>query len=175
MNNEFLYGAIIILAGIIIYLFTRKNGVNAMQKELGNTVKHTNTRQQQDTLPLRLQAYERLTLLADRIAIPHLIQRLANSALSAKLQQQDMVQNIRQEFEHNITQQIYVSRKAWNAVNHLKEQNIMLLHQIAGKLPETANGLEYCQALLEHLSQNPAASLYENVSEILAEEAQMLM
>lgn len=169
MNNELLYILLVVLIGIIIYFLLSRRAKNMV------TTKQEPYKDPQHSLPLRLQAYERLTLLSDRMAIPNLVQRMVNSNMSAKLLQQEMVQNIRQEFEHNITQQIYVSRNAWNAVTHLKEQNIMLLHQIAGKMPETANGLMYCQTVLEHLANHPEASLYESTTEMLASEAQKLM
>ena len=76
------------------------------------------------TQPLQLQAYERLILLADRIALPHVIGRSNQPGMGLKDMQYLLVNTIRQEYEHNITQQIYVSPEAWEAVKNLKEQNI---------------------------------------------------
>ncbi|MFX8071243.1 hypothetical protein ABTK88_19155, partial [Acinetobacter baumannii] len=73
---------------------------------------------------LQLQAYERLTLLVDRITLPNLISRLNNPDFSAQEMQVLLTQTIKQEFDYNITQQIYVSAESWEAVKNLKEQNM---------------------------------------------------
>lgn len=124
---------------------------------------------------LRLQAYERLVLLADRISLPNLISRLNQGGLSAKEMQLLLVHTIRQEFEHNITQQIYVSAEGWEAVRNLKEQNLLIINQVSSFLPETASGADLNKALLEVLVQNPQASLHNIVSEALSYEARKLI
>ena len=87
-----------------------------------------------DTKILKLQAYERLILLANRIAVPGLISRLqndgkSNSTLSATDQQLLLVSTIKEEFEHNVTQQLYVSKTAWDAVTNFKEKNILFFNK----------------------------------------------
>ena len=72
--------------------------------------------------PLQLQAYERLVMLSERIALPNLISRVNQPGLSAKEMQLLLLENIKQEYEYNMTQQIYVSPVAWEAVKNLKEQ-----------------------------------------------------
>ena len=84
---------------------------------------------------LQLQAYERLTLLIDRIALPNLISRLNQPELSAKEMQLLLIHSIKQEFDYNITQQIYVSASAWNAVKNLKDQTMLVINQFGSTLP----------------------------------------
>ena len=127
------------------------------------------------TRQLQLQAYERLILLTDRIALPNLIARINTPGLSARDMQSLLVQGIRQEFEHNITQQIYVSTEAWGVVRDYKEQNQLIVNQVASFLPEDASGADLNRALLELLMQNPKASLQNVVSEALSFEAKKLM
>ena len=86
-----------------------------------------------------------------------------------------LVQSIRQEFEHNITQQIYVSTEAWGVVRDYKEQNQLIVNQIASFLPEEASGADLNRALLDLLMQNPKASLQNVVSEALSFEAKKLL
>lgn len=126
-------------------------------------------------LPLRLQAYERLVLLAERIALPNLISRIGQQDLGAKEMQLLLTQSIRQEFEHNISQQIYVSKEAWEAVNNLKEQNMLIINQVASFLPEGATGTQLNKSLLDVLIENPQASLHTIVSEALSYEAKQWM
>jgi len=127
------------------------------------------------TLPLKLQAYERLVLLADRIALPNLITRVNQSGLSAKETQVLLTQTIKQEYEHNITQQIYVSPEAWEAVRNLKEQNLLIINQVSSFLPTNATGAELNKSLMELLVENPKASLHNIVSDALSYEAKKLM
>ena len=124
---------------------------------------------------LQLQAYERLILLTDRIAIPNLIQRVNQSGLSAREMQSLLTHSIRQEFEHNITQQIYVSPEAWDAVRNFKEQNLLIVNQVGSFLPEAATGNDLNRQLLDLLVQNPKASLQNVVSEALSYEAKKLL
>lgn len=124
---------------------------------------------------LQLQAYERLALLVDRIAIPNLIGRTSHDGLSAREMQFILTKNIRDEFEYNITQQIYVTPEVWNAIKNLKEKNLLTIHQIASTLPENATGLDLNRALLEFLVTDQHASLPELVSEALSYEAKKLL
>src|SRR5687768_5563754 len=69
--------------------------------------------------PLQLQAYERLVLLCERIAMPNLISRVNRPDLSAREMQIFLIETIKQEYEYNASQQIYVTEKAWEAVRNL--------------------------------------------------------
>jgi hypothetical protein len=124
---------------------------------------------------LQLQAYERLILLTDRIALPNLIQRANQPGLSSREMQSLLTLSIRQEFEHNITQQIYVSAEAWDAVRNYKEQNLLIVNQVGSYLPEGATGNDLNRQLLDLLVQNPKASLQNVVAEALSFEAKKLL
>lgn len=122
---------------------------------------------------MRLQAYERLTLLVDRIALPNLISRLGSAQISAREMQMILIQNIRQEFDYNITQQIYVSADVWTAVKNLKDQNMLLVNQIATALPIEANALDLNKAILDFL--NGSQNLNDQVNALLSNEAKNLL
>ncbi|MGB8191284.1 MAG: hypothetical protein WCF67_05150 [Chitinophagaceae bacterium] len=124
---------------------------------------------------LQLQAYERLILLTERIALPNLISRFKQEGLSARDMQGLLTESIRQEFEHNITQQLYVSAEAWDAVRNLKEQNIFIVNQVSSFLPPQATAMDLSKHLLEMIAQNPKASLHSVVSEVLSFEAKKMM
>jgi hypothetical protein len=124
---------------------------------------------------LQLQAYERLALLVDRIALPNLIPRVNQQGVSAREMQQLLTHSIKEEFEHNITQQIYVTADAWNAVKNLKEQNLLAINQLASALPSNANGMDLNKHLLEFLMNDKKGNLHEVVSEVLSFEAKRIM
>jgi len=127
------------------------------------------------SVQIQLQAYERLILLVDRIALPNLISRVGRSSMSAKEMQHLLTQNIREEFEYNITQQIYVSPDAWSAVKNLKEQNMLIVNQLANTLPPNATGLDLNKLLLQFLMNDKKGTLHEVVSEVLSYEAKKLI
>ncbi len=126
-------------------------------------------------LPIKLQAYERLVLLADRISLPNLVSRVNQTGVSAREMQTLLTQTIKQEFDHNITQQIYVSPAAWDAVRNLKEQNMLIINQVASFLPEFSSGADLNKGLMQLLMENPKISLHTIVSEALSYEAKKLM
>jgi len=86
-----------------------------------------------------------------------------------------LTQTIKQEFEHNITQQIYVSPEAWDAIRNFKEQNIHVINQVASFLPADASGMDLNKSLLELILHNPNVSLQNIVSDALSYEAKKLL
>ncbi len=160
-----------VLGGSLAFLFWKqRQEVKRAEKQKASGEKNSAPVQQ-----LQLQAYERLILLADRIALPNLINRVNQPGLSARDMQQVLVQNIKQEFEYNVTQQIYVSAESWEAVRNLKDQNLLIVNQVASFLPAEATGQDLNRSLLEMLVQNPKASLHTVVSDVLSYEAKKLM
>lgn len=127
------------------------------------------------TQPLQLAAYERLVILADRIAMPNLISRSSQPGLGKAQMQQLLIQTIRQEFDHNLSQQIYVSADAWEAVRNLKDQNIHLINQVASVLPAEANGLDLSKKILDFVLNQPQGSMHTLVQEVISAEAKKLM
>ncbi len=124
---------------------------------------------------LQLQAYERLTVLADRIALPNLISRSNISGTTAREMQEFLIKQIREEFEYNISQQIYVSPDAWKSLKNLKDQNLLIINQTARSLPENASGIELNKSILHLLMNDSKNDLHNIVSEVLSYEAKKLM
>ncbi len=127
------------------------------------------------TTPLQLQAYERLVLLCDRIAIPNLVSRTNDPQLSAREMQHLLVNTLKQEFEYNTSQQIYVSSHAWNAVQNLRDQSLLTINQISNVLPPDAKGIDLNKQLLAVLLAQKEKALHSLVLETLNSEAKKLM
>lgn len=155
-NTIIIVGVVLILILFIAYGLFSKNKNPEMPVAV-------NTQSQQ----MQMLAYERLTILVDRIALPNLISRVNQAGISAREMQLLLTQNIKEEFAHNITQQLYVSPDAWNAVKNLKEQNLLIINQYANTLPQQATGLDLNKKLLEYLMQNKKGALHEVVNEVL--------
>ena len=110
------------------------------------------------TLPLRLQSYERLSLFCERISIPNLIMRLKSPDAGAGSLQYSMMIAIQQEFEHNISQQIYVSDTLWQIIRLAKDNMIAVINEVGGKLDKKASADELTDALFKYLSENQSAT-----------------
>lgn len=124
-------------------------------------------------LPLRLQAYERLILLVERINPVNLLLRISASGLSVAEYQQVLKSEIREEFQHNATQQLYVSSQAWSTVAKIKEDTLALINNAAQSLPADASPIELSKLILHHLSSledNP----YESAAQIIKGDVQQM-
>ena len=128
-----------------------------------------------ESTPLQLQAYERLVLLTERIALSELINRLYQPGLSSLEMKQLLLDNIRQEFAYNTSQQLYVSQLAWDAVRNLKEQEIMLINQVYSSLTPTEPASVFTKKILELEMAQPEGSLRELVTQTLNREAKKIM
>jgi hypothetical protein len=162
--------AIVLLAVMtlaMVWLITEFTDMKGSIKEKTST----NT----ETVKLRLQAYERLALLAERIALQNLISRVPHAGASAKQMQASLVDAIKTEYEYNISQQVYVSPDAWRAVNNLKEQNIYIVNQLSTTLPFQATAMDLNKQIIDYLMSNPKASLHTIVLEALNFEAKKIM
>jgi hypothetical protein len=125
--------------------------------------------------PLQLQAYERLAILCERIALPNLISRTSQPDLSAREMQTILIEHIKQEFEYNASQQIYVSPVVWESVRNLRDQNILLINQVAGILPQDASAKDLNKQLVEIIMKQEDAALHTIVLDALNFEAKKLM
>ena len=105
------------------------------------------------TLPLRLQAYERLALFCERISPENMLLRFRKDATTGKELEQLLILAVKQEFDHNLTQQIYVSESLWNIVNMCKNQIIELLAR-AGKAPDSSDISVYSEIVLSALDES---------------------
>lgn len=169
MDNTTL--VLIVIIVILVVSFIAYMLIQQVKKQKSETNQNTDG----STLTLRLQAYERLTLLVDRIALPNLISRVNQQGVSARDMQLLLTRSIKEEFDYNISQQIYVSADSWNAVKNLKEQNMLVVNQLASALPPHATGLDLNKLLLEYLMTDKKGQLHEVVSEVLSYEAKKLL
>ncbi len=162
---------IVILMGVnflaLIWMITEFTSMKKDVKE--------NTGIDPETLKLRLHAYERLALLAERISLQNLLSRTPNAGLSSRQMQVSLIDAIRQEYDYNISQQVYVSSEVWKAINNLKEQNIYVVNQLASSLPFKASGMDLNKQIVDFLINNPKGSLHSVVLDALNFEAKQIM
>ncbi len=126
------------------------------------------------TLPLRLQAYERLTVLCDRISLPNLILRIRTGSMTADDLQIALQVAIQQEMDHNAAQQMYVSPELWQIISLAKNDAINTINQVAKQMPNGASGLDYSRELFRFLDEKGGTGL-DKASLAIKKEVSLLL
>lgn len=140
-------GALLVFLGIQAYaLWQKKLAIKEKREEAFRTL-----------IPLRLQAYERLVLLLERISPEQLIARMPEEGRDgpAWVAQQWIVQSIREEFQHNITQQIYVEEATWIKIRESVDQLIWQVNQIPAQLSAEADGRTFLKTWVRFRMDHP--------------------
>jgi len=144
-----------LLVLLTAYLLIRKTIENDREKRRQEIILQNS----RTITPVRLQAYERLTLLLERIAMESLIMRANKQGMDSKTLHRTLLTTIRSEYDHNLAQQIYVSPQAWEVIKSARSNTIKLINTVAEKIPPTASGSDLAKNLLEavmEMDQEPA-------------------
>lgn len=130
-----------------------------MQKHLDELYLSLRHKNQEVVLPVRLQAYERITLLLERVSPNSMIPRLNQKDMSARDLQRALVSEIRSEYNHNLSQQVYMSNDAWIYVSGAIEQLISLINEAGNELTDESSGLDLAKKVFEKNAQNDQDTL----------------
>ena len=142
--QNIIFGAIFLFFIAIAWLLAEFKG---MKDEIKERLGINN-----ETVKLKLQAYERLTVFAERASLKNLVARTSSAGMTVVDLQLTLLESLRSEYEYNVSQQIYMSPEMWKAISNLKEQHIFIINQIAATLPPQANAIELSKRLLEYVS-----------------------
>jgi len=99
--------------------------------------------------PVRLQAYERMVLLLERISPENLLTRIYVPGMTVKELKNTAIQNVKSEFEHNLSQQVYISGKSWDLIKIAKENLVKLLNLAGNKFDDKTPAGEYSKLVLQ--------------------------
>lgn len=128
---------------------------------------------QKEITPLRLRGYERLALLLERTTPEALLRDLDVQELNAQQISSLLMQKLRLEFDHNLSQQIYVSDQAWDAILNAREQMVLFLSTTARQFPAETNGLEVAKLMLTAYAQN-GETPHQKALKVLKDEVRTL-
>jgi hypothetical protein len=120
-------------------------------------------KQSEQSLPIRLQAYERMTLYLERISPENLIPRLNQPGLSAAQFARLLRQEVQSELSHNFAQQLYISSELWDTIKTATSEVFNLINQTEAECAEgessTDFGKRMLQKAIEQEASAPAATL----------------
>lgn len=130
-------------------LFLRKQG----EKELRTAHMDMKRERQKHFLPERTEAYQRSILLLERIHPNALVMRLHNPGLPAKAFQADLIAGVREEYDHNVAQQLYVSIEGWNMLKKAKDETVKIVNIAGEKMNDTSMSTDLAQKIFEMVGE----------------------
>lgn len=128
---------------------------------------------QKEVTPIRLRAYERLTLLLERTEPEQMVSELDINQLTIPEMEQRLLLTIRREWEHNMSQQIYVGDEVWAKIMLARDEIAAFVHTMANQLPPNSNSLDYARILMTAYRQN-GTTPHQIALEALKEEVRGL-
>lgn len=148
-----MYSIPALITGAIAFLFFREHTDNENNRRNFLITKDL----QKEAFPIRLQAYERMSLFLERIAPSKLLTRIHPTSSNKEDYENLLVATIEQEFEHNLSQQIYVTDQCWNIIIAAKNATIQLIRKAnMNEKTDTANKLR--EVVLTELMDKPSPS-----------------
>lgn len=143
---------IVLPAGLVMYAMYLT--VRAfLNKEFEKRLLDLKTKNTETVLPIRLQAYERVCLLLERVSPHNLIVRINNPAYTSYQLQQLLIREIREELNHNLSQQVYMSDQSWNLAKAAVEEVIGLINSAAEETAGDGRGVELAKKIFDKLVQ----------------------
>lgn len=141
-------------AGLVIYGMYLV-AVSFLKNERDNKLISLKTKNTETILPIRLQAAERICLLLERVTPNNLIRRVNTGNYSAKELHQLLLSEVREEFNHNLSQQLYFSDETWESVRNAVEQVITMINRAVQDLNEEARGIDLNKRIFQlYLEKN---------------------
>ena len=134
---------------IAVYFVLKK----VLENETEKRMLELKSEKANDFTPLRLQAYERLILLLERISPNNMVLRVHKKGMSARFFQLELIKTIRAEYEHNLTQQLYVSSSSWRIVTGAKEEMLKLVSLAASGLEKDATAEDLSAVLIKNTAE----------------------
>ena len=105
---------------------------------------------QRKTLPLQLQAYERMAVFLERISLDMLLIKESNPALSAREFHQHLIETIRSEYEHNLSQQIYLPDETWKVISLAKENTIKMINAAFQQTDPKSKSIDLSKKIMDY-------------------------
>lgn len=166
------FGKILLPASVVLYaafLFTRA----FIQKDIDLKKLEIRGKSIETVLPNRLHAYERMTLFLERMSPNNLLVRLNSGGMPAREFQQVLLSEVRNEYNHNVSQQVYISEEVWDLIKNAKEDLIVNINDAAGELGEEASSLDLSKKIFEKTMGKTVDPLSHALTE-LKREAQRI-
>lgn len=135
----------------VTYLLVR----SYLNKELRLKELEVRGRSIETVLPMRLQAYERMCLFLERISPQNLLVRLNSNSMTAREFQHILLHEIRDEYNHNASQQVFMSVAVWDFIRNAKEDLIMTINDSSSEMTTESTSLDLAKKIFEKFINKP--------------------
>jgi hypothetical protein len=172
MNALIELGKILIPASVVlyaVYLMVR----SFIQREIDLKKLEVRTRSIETILPARLQAYERMTLFLERISPQNLLIRLNSQGYTARDFQKVLLDEIRNEYNHNASQQVYMSEEVWSQIKNAREDLIILINEASSRVTIDSSSLDLSKKIFEMVMEKKVDPIGHALSELKKEIQQI--
>jgi hypothetical protein len=162
------FGKILLPASIVLYaayLLVR----SFLAKEIELKKLEIRGRSIETVLPLRLQAYERMCLFLERISPQNLLIRLNIGLIPSKEFQQMLLNEIRNEYNHNASQQVFMSEAVWENIKNAKEDLVLTINDAASEMTAESSSLDLSKKIFERYINKPVDPVVHALSELKKE------
>jgi hypothetical protein len=162
------FGKLLIPASVVLYaVFLVVKAF--VTKEIDLKKLEVRSRSIETILPIRLQAYERITLFLERISPQNILLRLSDANYSAKDFQKLLLDELRNEYNHNVSQQVYMSEDVWNLVRNAKEDLLVMINEASSKMAEDSRSLDLSKKIFELAMERKVDPIGHALSELKKE------
>lgn len=143
----------ITVPGLIVFLTTYFVLKQVMEGQFKRKELELRREAKRSFTPTKVNAYERLVLFLERIHPADMVLRVHQNKMKGRTFQKELIKAIRTEYQHNLTQQLYVSNTAWHLVKTAKEETIKLVNIASTKMPEEASGVDLSNMIFQIMSK----------------------
>lgn len=138
-----------VVVGVVAYMLINR----FLEAEKGRHIMEIRKEGVKYSIPVRMQAYERMILLLERLDPVKAVNRVIQPGMTSRELQKKVLSDLRNEFEHNITQQLYVSTTAWAEVKKAKDESMKILAITISRTPDNGDAIEYTKVLIQVLAE----------------------
>lgn len=158
-----------VVVGVVSYLLINR----FLEAEKGRHIMEIKKESVKFSIPVKMQAYERMILLLERLDPVKSVNRVIKPGMTSRELQKKVMADIRNEFEHNITQQLYISNTAWEEVKKAKDEAMKLLAITITRTPDHGDAIEYTKMLIQVLAEVNATSTSAAINVVRNEAAKI--
>jgi len=141
-----------VLPSLVVFFLSQRQYKLFFEAEHRNRMLTFKKEQSKTLLPIQLQAYERCILLLERVSLDQLVVRVFRPELTVNQLKQALVQELQAEFNHNVSQQLYISAQSWELIQQIKQELLGLINITARELDADGSGFDLSKNIIEKVS-----------------------
>jgi len=140
-----------VIPALVVFLVTYLTLQKYLDEDLKRRKLELQEKKSEAIIPVKIQAYERVTILLERLKPDHLVLRLVHSNMNATQYKQVLLEAVSDEFNHNVSQQIYISDQAWTLIKAVKENTLNIIGSCYKDMTESSKATDLGKAILKEV------------------------